>query len=268
MSDKLGQPIVVENRPGAATVVGTKIAKDAPADGYTILAQSEGFLLQPRLTDEVTYDPLKDFQGLGLMVRFPFIMLVGADKPDRTAVEFVARAKANPKKVSFASGGVATPPHLQAALFLKTVGADILHLPYKGNGAALPDVAGGRVDMIFDGYISSASYIKGNKLRPLAIAGAKRIAPLPDVPTLLEQGINYSPVSWLGFVVRTGTPKEAIDRLSEALLHASRDPQLSARLISEGSDPAFDTPAEFDAVLAKEYEQMGEAITTLKLEKH
>lgn len=267
MGENLGQPVIVENRPGGDTIPGTLAVKDAAADGYTLLAQAEGLLMVPQLRVEPPFDPLKDFTGVGLMARFPFVMVVGGDQPDKTLSDFIARAKQNPGKLTYASAGVATPPHVVALMFLKSAGLELLHVPYKGNGAALPDVVAGRIDMIFDGYISSSSFLGAGKLRALGIAGPKRTTPLPDVPTIMELGVDFGPLSWLGIVAPAGTPDDVVARLSEALIHASKDPKLSERIRADGSEPALETVAEFNTFLSSEYKRMSDAITTLNLEK-
>lgn len=267
MGQKLGQPVIVENRPGGDTIPGTLAVKNATADGYTLLAQAEGLLMVPQLRVDPPFDPLKDFTGVGLMARFPFVMVVGAEQPDLTLADFMARAKENPGKLTYASAGLATPPHVVASMFLKAAGLELLHVPYKGNGAALPDVVAGRVDMIFDGYISSSSFLKAGKLRALGIAGPKRTTPLPDVPTMIETGVEYGPLSWLGIVAPAGTPEDVLARLSEAVVDASKDPALSERVRADGSEPAVETAAQFNAYLTAEYRRMTEAIATLELEK-
>ena len=154
MTEKLGQQVIVENRPGAETLLGTRAAKEAPADGYTILGQANSFSLLPHIRFDPGYDPIKDFIGLGVMTTAPYIMAVGVDQPDRTVQEFVARGKKT--TLSNASGGTATPQHVAALMFFQVAGLnDVTMVPYKGAGAALPDVVAGRVTVIFDGYISS-----------------------------------------------------------------------------------------------------------------
>jgi tripartite-type tricarboxylate transporter receptor subunit TctC len=265
MGEKLGQSVIVDNRPGADTLLGTRLVKDAPADGYTILAQANGFSVLPALKLDPGYDPLKDFTAIGPMVRSPLIMVVAADQPDRTLQEFIARAKTN--KLSYASGGAGTPPQLAAAMFLQQADLNVLHVPYKGNGAALPDVAAGRVNMLFDGYISSASYLKAGKLKALAVTSSTRIAPLPDVPTFTEQGVNYTYTLWLGLLAPSGTSKEVVQRLSDALHYATTSQDLSERFRSEGSEPMAISPDEFNEYLMKEVAQMTDLATTLKITK-
>jgi tripartite-type tricarboxylate transporter receptor subunit TctC len=265
MGEKLGQTVIVDNRPGGDSMTGTRQAKDAPADGYTILATANGFSLLPFLKLDPGYDPLKDFTGLGLMIRSPMVMDVGVNQPDRTVKDFIAHARSG--NLTFASGGVGGPPHVAALMFFQAAGVDVTHVPYKGNGAAMPDVIAGRVNTIFDGYISSASFIKSGKLRPLAVTSATRMAVMPDVPTFLEQGVNYTYSLWLGLVVPAGTPKDAVQKLSEALQYATTSKELDDRFRSEGSDPSFLTPEAFNVYLTNEVVQMGKLASELKLPK-
>ena len=160
------------------------------------------------------------------------IMEVGAGEPDRTVADFIARARAG--RVNYAHAGLGGPPHMAAALFLKSQGLNILDVPHKGNGPALVDVIGGQVAMIFDGYISSVQYLQSGKLRPLAVTGTSRIAPLPNVPTFVEQGINYTYTLWLGLVVKAGAPEDAIQRLSDALRYALSSKEVAERFAARG----------------------------------
>lgn len=265
MGEKLGQPVVVDNQAGGDTLVGTRNARKAPADGYTVLAHANGFTILPELKEDPGYDPLKDFTGIGLMSRAPFLMEVASADPSRDLKEFVARAKK--ENLTFASGGIGGPPHMAAVMFLKNQGLDMTMVPYKGNSVALPDVAVGRVTMIFDTYVSSLPFIQGGKLRPLAVTSSTRIAPLPDVPTFLEAGINYQYNLWMGLVVRSGTPKDIVQKLSDALRYALESKDLKTRLLSEGSDPSFVTPAEFDAYLVKEVAEMKGLVKELGISK-
>jgi tripartite-type tricarboxylate transporter receptor subunit TctC len=265
MSEKLGQTVIVDNRPGGDSILGTRLAKEAPADGYTILATANGFSLLPFLKLDPGYDPLKDFTGLGLMIRSPMVMDVGVNQPERTVKDFIAEAKGG--RLTFASGGVGGPPHVAAVMFFQAAGLDVTHVPYKGNGAAMPDVISGRVNTIFDGYISSAAFIKGGKLRPLAVTSAQRMAVMPEVPTFVEQGVDYTYTLWLGLVMRAGTPQDAVQKLSEALKYATSSKELDERFRSEGSDPSFVTPNEFNDYLTKEVAQMGKLASELRLPK-
>jgi tripartite-type tricarboxylate transporter receptor subunit TctC len=265
MSEMLKQSVVVENRAGADTLLGTRLVKNAPADGYTILAQANGFTALPALRLDPGYDPVKDFRGIGLMVRSPQVMLVASEQPYRTLEEFVSRAKANPGALSYASAGVGGPPHLGAALFFHHTGLNVVHVPYKGNGAALPDVAASRVDTIFGAYAGAASYLQGGRMRALGITGTKRLAALPEVPTFREQGFNYSYYFWLGLLVPAGTPKDAIARLADALHFATRSKDIEERLRDEGSESMSMSPEEFQEYLVDETRQMSRVIRELNI---
>lgn len=266
MSEKLHQQIIIDNRPGADTLLGTRIAKEAPADGYTILGQANSFSLLPHIRVDPGYDPIKDFTGVGVMVTSPYIMAVGGGEPDRSVQDFVTRAKST--KLSYASGGPATPQQVAAVKFLKLAGVnDITMVPYKGAGPGLVDVSGGYVTMIFDGLISSRPYLDGGKLRPLAVTSTTRLAALPNVPTFIESGFDFSFKFWLGLVVRTDTPKEVVQKLSEALKYAQSSKDLNDRFRGDGSDPSFTSPEEFTDMLRKEYVEMGRLATEMKFEK-
>ena len=266
MREKLGnQQIIVENRPGGDTVLGTRLVKEAPADGYTILSQSNGFSTQPALKLEPGYDPIKDFIPLGPMVRGPIVVEVGGEQPDKTLKEFIARAKAG--KLSYASPGLGSSPHFAGAMLMNKLNLDVLHVPYKGAAAAYSDVATGRVDIFFDGYAGSAPYIKAGKFRALAITGPARIPNMPDVPTLQELGIDITHQYWLGLIVKAGTPRDVVSRLSEALRHATSSKDLAERFRTDGVDPSFMTPAEFGDYIGKEVVASAKLASELKLPK-
>jgi tripartite-type tricarboxylate transporter receptor subunit TctC len=180
------------------------------------------------------------------------IIETGGSQPDKTLGEVVARAKASPGQLSFASGGVGSPPHVVLASFLMKAGLEATHVLYKGIGAALPDIAGGRVNLICDGYISSLPYYSSGMIRPLAVSAEKRIDALPNVPTLKEQGIDFSYTLWLGLLTRRGTPNEVIHRLSDALRYATSSKDIVERFQRDGSEPGTGTPEQFDEFLAKD----------------
>jgi tripartite-type tricarboxylate transporter receptor subunit TctC len=267
MSQFLGQPVLVENRGGAETLLAVHYVKGQPADGYTIMAAANGFLTMSALKLDPGYGPLADFTGIGVMETSPMIIETGASQPDKTLADFIARAKANPGRLTFASGGVGTPNHIIIASVLQKTGLEATHVLYRGNGAALPDIAGGRVNLICDGYISSLPYYSSHTIRPLAVTGEKRLAPLPDVPTLKEEGVDYSYTLWLGLLARRGTPPEAIHRLSDALRFATSSKDIIDRFHAEGSEPGTDTPEQFDAFLAKDMAQSLPQVLSLHIPK-
>jgi tripartite-type tricarboxylate transporter receptor subunit TctC len=268
MGEKLGQTVIVENRPGGDTLIGTRVVKDAPADGYTVLIQGDGITVYPALKKDPGYDLLKDFTSLGGIFRMPLLMVVGAQQPDQTISEFIARAKANPGKMSFASGGTGSGPHIGAAIFLRRAGLDVLHVPYKGNATAMPDVVTGRVDMIFDVYATSFPLIKSGKLRALAVSSPTRHVSLPDVPTLAERGVpNASYTSWLALFVPAATPKDVRQRLSDALQSAVSSRELSERFRADGNEPILMSPDEFNQAVKAQLGTTEKLIVDLGLPK-
>lgn len=268
MQENLGQPVVVENRAGGDGLVGILAAKEAPRDGYTLLATAATIAIQPAVKQNPGYDLEKDFSGVGPIMRSPYIVVVGAGEPDKTLGDFIARAKADPKKMSYASAGVGTGTHLAAALFLKQAGVDILHIPYKGNGPAMPDVMAGRVNMIFEAYNSGASKLKDGTLKALAVTSTERLSGLPEVPTIAEAGLpDYSYYVYTGLVAPEGTPKEVVDRLSAALQSALSDEEIKKRFKEGGGETMKMTPDEFDRYLKEDLVRMSTLVQDLGIPK-
>jgi tripartite-type tricarboxylate transporter receptor subunit TctC len=266
MTEKLGQPVIVDNRPGGDTLLGTRLAKDAPADGYTMLAQANGFTLLPYIKTDPGYDPVKDFTGLGIMTTGSMIMEVPASSRDQSVKDILDRGKA--QKLSYGTGGQGTPQQVSAAMFIQAAGlANALEIPYKGAGPTLLDVVAGRLDFTFDAFPSSRGFLETGKLRPLAVTGPTRIAPLPNVPTLQELGYDVKYKVWLGLVVRSGTPPAAIQRLSEALKYAQANKELLERFRGEGSDPTFVSPEEMSGNLRKEFGDNAALAASLNFQK-
>lgn len=267
MSEALGVSIIVDNRPGGETLVGTQVVKNAQPDGYTVLSQANNMTARPAFYKDPGYDLMKDFVPVGPMIRAPLVMLVPPTGP-KTFGEWVAQARAQPDKVAFASGGIGTPQYVAAALLQHDAKLSLLHVPYSGNGAAMPDVMGGRVNMIFDGYGSSVGYIKSQKLHPLGVTSGNRLADLPGVPTIAEQGYpNYNYYLWLGLFAPTGTPPDAVQRLSDALHKALTSQDLAERFRTEGSEPMMMTPAEFGEFLDRDLSQMSQLVKEAGIQK-
>jgi tripartite-type tricarboxylate transporter receptor subunit TctC len=266
MAEKLGQQVIIDNRPGADTMLGTRLAKDVPADGYTILGQANGFTLLPYVRKDPGFDPMKDFTGLGMLLVAPMVLEVPPNSVDRTLQDLVARARTN--SLSYGTGGVATPQQVASAMFLQAAGLKgQTEIPYKGAGPTLIDVIGGRLDFTFDGYNSSRSYIETGKTRALAVTGTTRMQPLPDVPTFQEAGFNFTYRVWHVLVVPAGTPKAAIQRLSEALKYSLEQKDIVERWRADGSDPAFLTPEETTEFLRTDYVNNAKLAVDLKYEK-
>lgn len=268
MSETLKQSVIVENRAGGDGLIGIRAVKSAPADGYTLLGTAGTIALQMAVREDPGYDLLKDFTGIGLMGRSPFLMVVAPSQPDKTLADFIARAKANPGKLSYASAGSGTVPHLGAERFLQQMGLKLMHVPYKGNAAAMPDVMTGRVDMILEAYGSSSGKIKLGQLRALGVTGSARLPALPDVPTFAEQGVsNYSYYTWLGMVAPAGTPKEVIQRLTEALHRATSSNAIKDRFRDDGMEAMDISAEEFNKFLAREVAQGQKLVSELGIPK-
>ena len=268
MGEKLGQQVIVDNRAGADGLIGIRAAKAAPADGYTLLGTAGTIAIQPAVKLDPGYDLMKDFTPIGPTVRSPLLMVVASSQPDKSVADYIARAKAQPDKVTFASAGVGTTTHIGAALFLKQAGINPMHVPYKGNAAAMPDVMAGRVDMIFEAYGSGASKVKAGQLRALGVTSTARLTGLPEVPTMAEQGVsNFSYYLWLALVAPAGTPKDVVQRLSDELRSALKTKELQDRFRETGSEAMDMSPEEFGAFLQSELVTMNKLVTELGLPK-
>jgi len=267
MGDTLREPFVVENKAGGDGLIGIREVKVSPADGYTLLASAGTIAIQMSMKAQPGYDLLRDFAGIGLMARSPFLIVVAPGKPDQTLKDFVARARSDPK-MSYASAGVGTVPHLAMEAFMKQAGIKLMHIPYKGNGAAMPDVMGGRVDTILEAFGSSSGKIASGQLRALGITAAMRNLALPDVPTFTEQGWpGYTFYTWMCLVAPAGTPKVVVQTLSDALRHATASKDIQERYRKDGVEAIEMTPEEFDRFLAKEVARAGALVTELNLTK-
>jgi tripartite-type tricarboxylate transporter receptor subunit TctC len=267
MQEYLHQSVVVENRAGAETMLGTRYVKESAPDGYTILAQANGFSVLPALKIDPGFDPLKDFTGIGLMVKAPMVTEVPNTAPEKNLADIIARARAQPGQLTYGTGGAGTPQQLSSAAFHLKAGLKMTEVAYKGAGPTLIDVAGGRLNMTNDMYVSSSPYIKSGTIRPIAVTSEHRMAPLPDVPTYKEQGVDVVFYLWLGLVAPAGTPKEVVQKLSDALHYATSDKDIVARFSAEGSELGHESPDEFNAFLRKDVADGAKTIAALKLEK-
>jgi tripartite-type tricarboxylate transporter receptor subunit TctC len=267
MGEKLGQSVIVDNRAGGDGLLGIRYVKTQPADGYTLLGCAGTVAIQPAVKQDPGYDLVKDFTGIGGIVRTPVLMVVGNSQPDKTLKDFVARACANPGKLTYASAGVGTTTHIGAAMFLQQEKLDLLHVPYKGNGAAMPDVMAGRVAMLFEAIGSGATKVKEGQWRGLAVTSSKRVPALPDVPTMQEQGVPFTYYLWIGMLAPAGTPPDVAQRLSDALRFALTSKDITERFRSDGSEPMLTSPAEFNDFLKREVVQMNRFVTDLGIPK-
>lgn len=253
LSEAMGQQFLVENRGGAGSTIGNEfVAKSAP-DGYTLLIASAAFTFIPSLYSKLGYDSLKDFAGISLVVRAPFLVTVQPSLPAKTLQEFIRVARARPGQVYYSSSGTGSNTHLAGALFSSLTKVQLTHVPYKGGGPALVAALSGEVAAIFASPEVLLSSIHANKLRPLAVAARERTPVLPNVPTAAEAGVkNYEVAAWYGLSAPAGTPKEIIERLSAEIAKTMAAPDMRERFTRQGSTLIASTPAQFDRFMRDE----------------
>jgi len=254
LSRILGQPVAVENKPGAGGNLGGAEAARSAADGYTLFMTTSGIqAINPALYAKMPFDPNKDLAPVAALVSLNNVLVVHPSVPARTVQDVIALAKKDPGKWTYASSGNGTSIHMSGAMFTQLTGTDILHVPYKGSGPAVTDLLAGQVNMMFDNIPSSLPHIKAGKLRALATTGAKRDPALPDLPTLAEAGVRgYESGVWFGLSVPAGTPREIIVKLNAAALQAARSPEFAKRMTDLGYNLIPSTPEQMAAMLKAE----------------
>ncbi|WP_404993883.1 Bug family tripartite tricarboxylate transporter substrate binding protein [Cupriavidus pauculus] len=248
-----GQPVVVDNRPGAAGNVGLELTARAKPDGYTLVAGNVGTQsINPFLYKKLNYNP-DGFVPVTMMAELPFALVVTPGLPARTPKELVALAKAKPGKLTFASSGTGGSPHLSGEIFKLATGTDMLHVPYKGGGAAMTDLMAGNVDMLFASILETAGHVKAGKLRALAVTGTVRSPSMPDVPTLAEAGIqNAESGSWVGLLAPAGTPREIVDKIAADVHKVVAIPEVKKQLVDQGAIPVGSSPQQFAQTIAND----------------
>jgi tripartite-type tricarboxylate transporter receptor subunit TctC len=262
LSERLGQPFIIENRPGAGTNIGTEAVVRAPADGYTLLLASPPAAINATLYDKLNFVFLCDMVPVAAVIRAPFVMEVNPSVPAKTVPEFIGYAKANLGKISRASAGIGSGPHLAGELFKMMAGGNIIHVPYRGQGPALTDLLAGHVQLYFAGIPSSIQYLRPGKLRALAVTTATRSEVLPLVPTLSEFLPGYEASFWGGFCAPKGTPAEIVDKLDKEINAALADPMIKARIADLGATVLPGSAADFGKLIAEETEKWSEVIRT------
>jgi tripartite-type tricarboxylate transporter receptor subunit TctC len=267
LNESLGQPLVIDNRPGAGGVVGAELAAKSPPDGYTLFLGGVGsHAVNPNLIEKLPYDPIRDFSPVILLARAPLILVVHPSVPARTFAEFVAYARKNPGKLNFASNGNGSSAQLAAVMFDSMAGAEMVHVPYKGLAPALTDLLSGQVQVMFSSPVAILPHIKAGKLRALAVTGEKRMASLPEAPTVAESGFpGYEASSWYGILAPAGTSREIVARLNAEFLKALEQPDVRNSLLADGAEPVGDTPEHFAAYIRSEKERMGKLIRDAKI---
>src|SRR5712672_84671 len=255
LSERLGQPFIIENRPGAGGNIATEAVVNAPADGYTLLLIGSSNTINPTLYEKLNFVFLRDIAPVASFIRAPLVMVVNPSFPARTVPEFITYAKANPGAINMASGGNGGSPHVTGELFKMMAGVDMQHVPYRGSGPAQADLLGGRVQVIFDNLASAIEHIRAGRLRALAVTTAVRSEALPEIPTIGDFVPGYEASGMVGVGAPRNTPVEIIDKLNREINAILASPAMNARLAGLGATPVSGSPAEFAALLAEEVEK-------------
>jgi len=260
LSERTGQPFVIENRPGGGTNIATEAVVNAAPDGYTLLLAGLPNASNASLFAKLNFNFIRDIAPIAGIVRIPNVIVVNPSVPVKTVPEFIAYAKANPGKVNMASAGNAGAGHLSGELFKMMAGVNLIHVPYRGNGPALADLLGGQVEVLFPSLPSSIEYIKAGKLRGLAVTSAKRSEALPDLPTIGEFVQGYEMSAWFGAAAPKATPHEIVDKINKEINAGLADPKMMARLADVGGIAIGGSPAEFGRLIADETEKWAKVV--------
>jgi tripartite-type tricarboxylate transporter receptor subunit TctC len=260
LSERLGQPFVIENRPGAGTNIGTETVVKAPPDGYTLLLAGTPNAINATLYEKLNFNFIRDIASVAGISRAPLVMAVHPSVPAKTVPEFIAYAKANPGKISMASAGIGAPSHVSGELFKMMAGVNVVHVPYRGAGPALGDLLAGQVQVGFPSMPSSIEYVRAGKLRALAVTSATRSDALPDIPTVGEFLPGYEASASYGIGAPKGTPVEIVDKLNKEINAGLANPKIKARLADLGGEVLALSPADFAKLIADETEKWGKVI--------
>ncbi|MGZ5261617.1 MAG: tripartite tricarboxylate transporter substrate binding protein [Burkholderiales bacterium] len=253
LSDALGQPIVVDNRPGAGSLNGTETVAKAAPDGYTLLAVAASFTINPSLHEKLPFDPVRDFSAITRLAALPHILVVHPSLAVKSVKELIALAKAKPGELNYASSGVATSTHLATELFKSMTGTDMVQVPFKGGAPGVVGLLSGQVQLYFATISTALPHVKSNKLRALAVTTAKRSIVAPEFPTIAEAGVpGYEHASWIGLLAPARTPIPVISKLHVESVKAIHIAEVKALLLRDGLEPVGDTPSEFSGVVKNE----------------
>jgi tripartite-type tricarboxylate transporter receptor subunit TctC len=253
LADRLGQPVVVDNKPGAGGTLGSDIVAKAPADGYTLLlSTSSTHSIGPNLNPKIPYDAVRDFTPISHLGNAPSIMLVPNSSPAKTIKEWIDHARQNPGRLNYASSGNGTIVHLTAELFKSQANLFVLHIPYRGTALAIPDLVSGKIDVLFDSLPTGLPHVKDGRLRALGVTSAKRTPLAPDLPPISDVLPGYESVTWFGLFAPRGLPAEMVQRLNAAASQVLADPDAIDRLTRLGIEPVGGTPAQFSRMMAAE----------------
>jgi tripartite-type tricarboxylate transporter receptor subunit TctC len=262
LGERLGQPVVVENRAGANGIVGLQALMQAAPDGHTIAVGAAGPLaVNPSLYDKLPYDPLKDFAPITNMVNFPLLLVTHPSVAAKNTRDLVTLAKAQPGKLHYSSPGSGNSGHLAGELFNTMAGVKTVHVPYKGQGPALTDLIAGQVQMLYSSIPSVLPHVRQGQLNAIAVGSAKRVPSLPDIPTISESGVpGYEAYSWVGMVAPAGTPKDVVARLNREIVEVLKQKDVAEKLNGQGALPVGDTAEQFAAYIKAEIEKWGAVV--------
>jgi tripartite-type tricarboxylate transporter receptor subunit TctC len=261
----LGQPIIIDNKGGAAGNLGTDLVAKAAPDGYTILFTLSSHTINPELYAKLPFDVEKDFAAVSLAAYIPQILVVHPSIPVNNIAELIAYAKARPGKLNYASVGVGSPGHIAGELFKLKTGVDIVHVPYKGGGPAVSDTLGGQVQMLFVSMPAAWQHVKSGRLKAIAVASDKRSVTAPDVPTIAEQGVDCVVNSWYGALVPAKTPPAVVAKLNAAMVKVLQTPIVRERLFAQGAEAVSTSPAEFEQLIKDELKKWEYVIHEAKI---
>jgi tripartite-type tricarboxylate transporter receptor subunit TctC len=257
----LGQQVVVENRPGAGTMIGGEAVARAVPDGYTLLMGISTLAINPAMYKKVSYDAIKDLAPISQAVSLSNVLVIHPSLPARNLKEFVAFAKARPGQINFASAGVGTSPHLSMELLLVLAKLNMLHVPYKGSGPGVTDLLAGHVPVMMPNMLSAQPHIKSGRIRALGVTGTKRAPGADDIPTIAEAGVpGYEAVQWYGVLAPAATPRDIITKLHTGVVRALQNPEVRQRLLNDGAEPVGSSPEEFAAYLRSETTKWAQVI--------
>ncbi len=253
LSDAVGQPVVVDNRPGAGSIIGTDLVAKATPDGYTLLVVASSITINPSLHRKLPFDPMRDLAPITQLSAFPNMLVVHPSLPVKSVQDLIALARAKPGQINYGSSGTGTGTHLSAELFKSMTGVDMVHVPYKGGGPAVTALLGGQVQLNFATIPSVLPYVRAGKLRAVAVTTSRRSPAAPDVPTIAESGVpGYDHGPWNGMLAPAKTPKAIIARLNAEVARIVHMPEAKAVLVHEGAEPVGNTPEEFAAIIRTE----------------
>ncbi len=251
LAPALGQPVLVDNRPGASGNIGTELVARSPADGHTLLMANTAHVINPSLFAKLPYDPIRDFTAIALMSSANFALVVHPSVPARSVKEFIAVARARPGAITFASAGNGAPHHLAMALLQSMARVELTHVPYKGAGQFVPALVTGEVTSVIGAINSLLPHVQAGRLRMLGMAGNRRAALLPDMPTIAEAGLpGFALDNWGGMLAPAGTPRTVVERLNGEIVRALRDPGVAQRLAAQGIELIPSTPQEFQSLMS------------------